>query len=103
MTPRQHDVLEQVRKGLSNKEIARVLGISEATVKLHLTVVLRELGLRNRWALIAQHGDQKAIAKPSITNEQILADFTDTVFDTWGARWSDRVLAFGKRVRRSHN
>lgn len=48
LTPRQADVLDQLRAGLSNKEIARKLGMSEATVKAHLTAIFRALHIRNR-------------------------------------------------------
>ncbi len=55
LTPRQGDVLAMVRRGLTNKEIGRELGIAEITVKLHVTAILKTLGVRNRTeaALIA--------------------------------------------------
>lgn len=48
LTPRQRDVLNELGKGRSNQEIARVLGISVATVKLHVNAILQALGVRNR-------------------------------------------------------
>lgn len=48
LTPRQRDVLNEIGKGRSNQEIARVLGISIATVKLHVNAILQALGVRNR-------------------------------------------------------
>ena len=48
LTPRQRDVLAEIGKGRSNQEIARVLGISIATVKLHVNAILQALGVRNR-------------------------------------------------------
>jgi DNA-binding NarL/FixJ family response regulator len=48
LTPRQRDVLRLIAKGKSNKEIGRLLGISEGTVKLHVTSILRFLKVRNR-------------------------------------------------------
>ena len=48
LTPRQMDVLRCVIHGKSNKLIARELDVSEATVKAHLSLVLRALGARNR-------------------------------------------------------
>lgn len=48
ITPRQMDVLRCVIQGKVNKVIARELDISEATVKAHLSSVLRALGANNR-------------------------------------------------------
>jgi len=48
LTARQRDVLVLLAKGLSNKEIARTLQISEATAKIHAASLLRSLGVRNR-------------------------------------------------------
>lgn len=48
LTPREADILPFLTKGYSNKEIARTLGLSEKTVKYHLTHLLRKLGARNR-------------------------------------------------------
>lgn len=48
LTARQIDVLEQLVRGLSNKEIARVLGMAEPTVKGHLVTIFRLLRVRNR-------------------------------------------------------
>jgi two-component system nitrate/nitrite response regulator NarL len=41
-------VLEQLLNGLQNKEIARRLGITEATVKVHVKAILRKARVRNR-------------------------------------------------------
>ena len=48
LTKRQREVLSLLARGLSNKEIARVLAIAEATTKIHLAALLRALGVRNR-------------------------------------------------------
>ncbi|MBF0325223.1 LuxR C-terminal-related transcriptional regulator [Magnetospirillum moscoviense] len=48
LTPRQRDVLAMVSQGKSNKEIARDLNLAEITVKLHVTAILRALGVENR-------------------------------------------------------
>jgi DNA-binding NarL/FixJ family response regulator len=48
LTPRQSEVLAELGKGRSNQEIASILGISVATVKLHVNAILQALGARNR-------------------------------------------------------
>lgn len=50
LTPRQHDILKLVCKGLANKEIAFQLGMSDNTVRTHLMLVFRQLGVRSRTA-----------------------------------------------------
>lgn len=51
LTFRQQEVLKLVLKGLSNKEIAQQLGITERTVKFHVGVILDNLQVRNRYEL----------------------------------------------------
>ncbi len=48
LTPTQLKVLEGVHSGLLNKQIAYDLGIAEATVKAHMTALMRKLNVRNR-------------------------------------------------------
>jgi DNA-binding NarL/FixJ family response regulator len=48
LTPRELEVLALVRTGLANKQIARRLGISERTVKAHLTSVFTGIGVADR-------------------------------------------------------
>lgn len=48
LTNRQSQVLELVAKGMSNKQIAFEMGVSEATVKLHINALLRSIGATNR-------------------------------------------------------
>lgn len=48
LSGREMEVLENVTKGMSNKEIASLLGISHQTVKNHVTAILRKLGVDDR-------------------------------------------------------
>ena len=56
LTPQQLRVLLLLAEGSSNKAVAHDLGVSEATVKAHVTVILRKLNLERRTqaALLAQ-------------------------------------------------
>lgn len=53
LTLRQRQVLDLIVAGRSNKEIARSLSLGEGTVKIHVTAVLRTLGVPNRSAAAA--------------------------------------------------
>ena len=57
LTPTQLKVLEGVNSGRLNKQIAFDLGIAEATVKAHMTALMRKLNVHNRTqaAIAAQH------------------------------------------------
>jgi DNA-binding NarL/FixJ family response regulator len=48
LTPREREVLDLIGRGLPNKLIARELGVSEKTVKAHVTHVLAKLGVSDR-------------------------------------------------------
>lgn len=48
LTPQQFRVLQMVSTGLLNKQIAWELGVSEATIKAHMTAIMRKLGAGNR-------------------------------------------------------
>jgi len=48
LTRRQREVLGLVCEGSSNKEIAHLLGLSDNTVKIHVTAILKSLDVRNR-------------------------------------------------------
>lgn len=48
LTPQQFRVLQMLSDGLLNKQIAYELNVSEATIKAHMTAILRKLGANNR-------------------------------------------------------
>jgi len=53
LSPRQQDIMRLVHRGWTNKMIARDLGVAEGTVKVHLSVIFRALGVHNRATAIA--------------------------------------------------
>ena len=54
LTPRQHEVLVEVAKGLTNKAIAKALGIRPYTVKQHLSLVMAEYHVHTRTELVTK-------------------------------------------------
>ncbi|MDN3637339.1 response regulator transcription factor [Simiduia curdlanivorans] len=54
ITGRQQDVLVEMGKGLSNKEIAKVLDMSPSTVKVHVAAILKELDVKNRTQAVSK-------------------------------------------------
>ena len=63
LTPRQIDVVKAIARGLSNKIIAYELGLTEGTVKVHITVILKVLGVTNRTAAVMEAVKQGYITK----------------------------------------
>ncbi len=60
LTRREREVLAELAKGRSNREIARALRVSEKTVKAHVSAVLAKLGVQDRTqaALLAVRHEQ---------------------------------------------
>jgi DNA-binding NarL/FixJ family response regulator len=48
VTRRQRAVLRELAKGQSNKQIASALGLSEATIKVHIAAIMKSLKAQNR-------------------------------------------------------
>ena len=68
LSDRQREVTLLAAEGLSNKEIARRLEISDGTVKVHLQQIYSKLGIRNRTMLatLAASSDiQKTVVAPT--------------------------------------
>ncbi|WP_306318880.1 MULTISPECIES: response regulator transcription factor [unclassified Streptomyces] len=61
LSAREREVLVLVARGTPNKEIARELFISEATVKTHLTHIYGKLGVKDRAAAVAVAYDRKIL------------------------------------------
>jgi DNA-binding NarL/FixJ family response regulator len=59
LTPRERDIVTLVAEGLRNEEVGRRLGITEKTVRNHLTAVFQKLGVSGRLELVVfafEHG-----------------------------------------------
>jgi DNA-binding CsgD family transcriptional regulator len=58
LTGRERQVAQLIRRGSSNRDVARVLDISEHTVERHVSSILSRLGLRSRWQLVDERTDE---------------------------------------------
>lgn len=65
LTPREHEVAEQVEKGLRNRDIARNLGIQTGTVKIHLKHIFEKTGVRGRYGLALNGLREKGTLAPA--------------------------------------
>lgn len=65
LSPREQDVLMELRRGLSNKQIARSLDITENTVKYHLKNIFAKLGVERRTQAIALLQDDRFLPTPT--------------------------------------
>jgi DNA-binding NarL/FixJ family response regulator len=64
LTPRQGEILELVLRGLPNKRIALALGLSESTVKEHLTSILERLGVKTRVEVLTHMRGRRLAVEP---------------------------------------
>ncbi|MBB5207672.1 response regulator transcription factor [Chiayiivirga flava] len=73
LTPQQYRVLAMVCNGLLNKQIAYELDVSEATVKAHMTAILRKLGAHSRTQAVLLAGrltlEGRGVAPPPDEDE----------------------------------
>jgi DNA-binding NarL/FixJ family response regulator len=54
LTPRERDILERIAQGLDNREIATALGLSEKTVRNHISRVFDKIGAQHRYQAIVR-------------------------------------------------
>ncbi len=54
LTERQIDIVKCIAEGLSNKQIAYKLNLTEGTVKVHITVILKVLNVKNRTSAVIE-------------------------------------------------
>src|SRR5262249_18205 len=92
LTPKQEAVFSQIRKGHSNKVIARQLGMSEATVKVHVRRIMHKFGVANRTqlAVFAMHDERDGQAA---ANEAVEPPASPDV----GLQASKRVISISGR------
>ena len=60
LSPREYEIVSLVSNGLSNKLVARELGLAEGTVKVHLHAIYRKTGVENRTSLAVLLATRKA-------------------------------------------
>lgn len=77
LTPQQYRVLTMVCNGLLNKQIAYELEVSEATIKAHMTAILRKLGAQSRTQAVLLAGrltlEGRGTAPPQDEDEESVA------------------------------
>lgn len=73
LTPQQFRVMMMIAEGLLNKQIAYELAVSEATVKAHMTAIMRKLHVNNRTqvALLASQLAVDQVSMPSLPDEDL--------------------------------
>ena len=73
LTPRERDVFELLRTGITNREIGKLLYIEESTVKAHTNRIYEKLGVHSRGALVVhaalERGDQATSATESSASD----------------------------------
>ncbi|KRG68309.1 response regulator transcription factor [Pseudoxanthomonas dokdonensis] len=72
LTPQQFRVLQMLGSGSLNKQIAYELSVSEATIKAHVTAILRKLGVTNRTQAVLMAG--KLSVDPVAASDLVLPD-----------------------------
>ena len=66
LTARELQVMEQVERGLKNKEIGEKLGIRTGTVKIHLKHIFEKTGIRGRYGLALSGLKEKGLLVPAL-------------------------------------
>lgn len=85
-TPRQKDVLTRLLRGETNKQIGICLGISEKTVKAHLTEVYRTLGVPNRSSAVLELSARQATVKVQQLTSAVIAALEGDIPNISGLR-----------------
>jgi DNA-binding CsgD family transcriptional regulator len=56
LTPRQNEIVNYLRSGMTNKQIGKALGVSPETVKTHIRHIIMRTGLKNRLQICMSTG-----------------------------------------------
>ena len=56
LSPREREVALLVARGLTNKQVAGELGVTEGTVKIHVHNIFRKVGAKRRYSLVVYWG-----------------------------------------------
>jgi len=62
LTERQREIAMLACQGLSNRELAQLLGLAEGTIKIHLNAIYTKLGVRSKIALMVRFGTLRRVA-----------------------------------------
>lgn len=85
LTARQQEIFYLIVAGRSNKEIARKLGLSVGTVKIHVATLFRKLGVHHRSA-VALAGIKFGLRPwPMLLSEAFGGDSTDSLSTATGS------------------
>lgn len=82
LSPRELDILRLIVKGLSNQEISEALNITRGTVKWHVNIILRRLGVSDRTQAVvvaAQRGIVEIWSGPSCLDAGDHVDFDQRI------------------------
>ena len=69
LTERQIDIVKCIAEGLSNKQIAYKLNLTEGTVKVHITVILKVLNVKNRTSAVLEAAKRGYIPNNILNNQ----------------------------------
>ncbi len=70
LTARQIDIVKCIAEGLSNKQIAYKLNLTEGTVKVHITIILKILNVKNRTSAVIEAAKRGYIADNLSENQK---------------------------------
>ena len=80
LTPRQQLVIDGMARGLANKQIAAEIGVSEASVKAHVSDLLQKFAVPNRAGLIARVLADAHAPPALVISAEELARYQDVAF-----------------------